>query len=616
MACILCRNRKLKCNLKQPCETCIKAHRRCIYRDPPSTPYTVQETPPSATPISPAESDPAQLPSPKATQESPASMSPFDNNSSFFDIGAFDIDPFASMLPFWPDPLLLTPVAGPTCCDTNQLSRIAFDDFDRSRLIHELQAVPQHLRGHLPPPFRLTTILHQYFTHVNPLLPFTHPPSFSVSSCPTLYLLLLLAIGDVYSEERTVDKWARKTFRYLMRNAIERYENSEEDFPITSIQALNMWVSELTYSSDPSTILLANHCRVTLAHICQQLQAEEDRESRIHAPEYGEASWVIWIQRETRRRTLMSIYLTETSASMYLGVAPMLKLSELRVPFPESNEIWCADTYEQWQQLRRISPLGTPVLHFHEVLSRLMETGEDLISQCSGVVGLHVVAIGLQEMIEMARKLRGLNGQGHLCSAFLRRKSREGLEAWKASWQTNQLSATKAQYTAIMSAWCCAELSITAPDFILSMVYRVSTCKDLRGLTTEFLSAADDEIKTMDLDKFNNLMSAAAASLFHVEAISEFNCLKDCISTMRSAVYPNVTTSVFVGALCLWFSLKAVKQLGRSMPDGERKEISPRLLKAMGNIRWARQAIGSEDSSIIGFLGTLLLNIKIWGEIC
>lgn len=117
----------------------------------------------------------------------------------------------------------------------------------------------------------------------------------------------------------------------------------------------------------------------------------------------------------------------------------------------------------------------------------------------------------------------------------------------------------------------------------------------------------------MDLDKFNNLMTTAAASIFHVETISEFKCLDDCISAIRSAVYPNVTISVFVGALCLWFSLKAVKHLGRSMP-GERREISPRLLKAMGNIRWDGQSIGSEDSSITGFLGELLKKINIWSK--
>ena len=353
MACILCRTRKLKCNLQQPCQTCTKSHRRCIYRNNSVTvPQSVQlsptqptEPPVAPAPISPVSSEMPQLPSPKATHGSQASHSPFDNNSALFDISAFDIDPFASMLPFWPDPLLLTPVNDPAYSESNQLSRIAFDDFDRSRLIHDLQDVPEHLKGHLPPPFHLTTLLRQYFTHVNPMLPFIHPASFSVQGCPTLYLILLLAIGDVYSAEKTVDPWARKTFRYLMRNAIDEYENSNQEFPITSIQALNMWVSELTYASDPTTILLANHCRVTLAHICQQLQAEEDRETKFNSPGYGdETSWVVWIKRETRRRTLMSIYLTETSASMYLGAAPMLKLSELRVPLPESNEIWCADT--------------------------------------------------------------------------------------------------------------------------------------------------------------------------------------------------------------------------------------------------------------------------------
>ena len=66
---------------------------------------------------------------------------------------------------------------------------------------------------------------------------------------------------------------------------------------------------------------------------------------------------------------------------------------------------------------------------------------------------------------------------------------------------------------------------------------------------TEFLVAANEELMTLDLDELNNLMTMVVASTFHVQAISEFNCLEDSISAMRSAVYSNVTTSLFVGAL-------------------------------------------------------------------
>src|SRR5579859_3928566 len=194
-----------------------------------------------------------QNPSPKLLNET-LPLSPFDIHSNFFDLAALEDDPFASMLPFWPDPLLATPVPGPFISESNDRSRIAFDDFDRSRLIHDLQDVPNHLKGQLPSAFHLTTLIRQYFTHVNPLLPFIHMPSFSVQSCPTIYLVLLLVIGDVYSAEKTGEIWARQTFRYLMRAEIHRHENEGQMMDITSIQALNMWVSELTYSAEPSTM--------------------------------------------------------------------------------------------------------------------------------------------------------------------------------------------------------------------------------------------------------------------------------------------------------------------------------------------------------------------------
>lgn len=69
---------------------------------------------------------------------------------------------------------------------------------------------------------------------------------------------------------------------------------------------------------------------------------------------------------------------------------------------------------------------------------------------------------------------------------FLMRKSREGLEAWKASWQAGVQGVTRPEYIAVMSAWCCAELTLTAPDTILGMVHRVSVSKNLEALTQDF----------------------------------------------------------------------------------------------------------------------------------
>lgn len=571
-ACRECKSRKIKCDFRQPCESCIKHHLICSVDSPNTTNST---------------------PRPSAVTEAVAAFLETSDDHEFLQIPEptlelFDIDPFPWLSSFWDDPLLTSPTQSPP--EFNPA--IAFDDFDRSRLIHDLDLIPNFFKGKLPPCSQLTDVLRQYFQYVDPLMPVIHVPSFSVKNCPTLTLLLLLAIGDVYSSEQTLEQWARMAFRIMMRKEIEQFENGEIEMSLSSIQVLNMWVSELAYSGDSTLMLLATHCRVTLAHACQKLQQKEEEN---HTSSFDdESQWINWIKRESRRRTLMSIYLTDTSVSMYLGVAPMLKLSELKVPLPEHKDLWYADSYQTWLQCRSVEPQSTGV-YCHEVLSSLMN-GNDLISKYSGVVGLHVIAVGLQEMIWMARKMSQVNAQGGHVPNFLMKKSREGLEAWKASWQRGAQGVTRPEYIAVMSAWCCAELTLTAPDTILRMVHRVTISKNLKALTKEFMEEIDGATD-------GDLMNAAAASIFHVEALSEFSSLDDCIYIMRASVYPNVITSIFVGALCLWHSIRVLQRQSQS------STLLQRLMKATREIKWATT---NKDVSINVLLGDLLGKLNVW----
>ena len=615
-ACLECKLRKIKCDQGQPCEKCVKHNRVCrteqeIYRASSASPSTASSV---ANPASVVH-DPFEAAFDFAQVWSIDSIAHGhdDEEPMAFDLSAFEFDDFPSVTPFWPDPTFHTPPSAPLISLANDNPGVVFDDFDRSRLLHDLALLPAECQGDLPSSVQLTTILHQYFQYVDPYTPIIHVPSFSVKSCPTVLLLLLLAIGDVYSADthQTLERWARKAFRFLVRKEIELFETSDYEIPLTTIQALAMWISELVYSGsgDSKTLLYAHHCRLTLAHACQSFLEEKPEQEGVDA-----ASWISWIKRETTRRTMMLIYRTETMVTMYLGVPPLLKVSELKLPLPDCDELWYADSHSKWLNIRQGKREETS-LRFDQVLSDLMHGG-NLVARCTGIVGLHVVAVGLHELISMARRLREVDGYERDASSILLQKSREVLENWKLSWQSNErnTSTTKAQYIAIMSTWCCAELSLTAPEHLLRMGHRVTTSKDVPALMEQFLKEADHNLSTMDGYTFNNLMTAAAAALYHVEVISEFKCLDDCPDTVRATVYPNVVASFFVGGLCLWYCIRVLEQIGRYVPD-TKNQILPRLKKAVEAIRWQDESPLRENKSVTYLLGDLLMRTKVWGTI-
>jgi hypothetical protein len=224
------------------------------------------------------------------------------------------------------------------------------------------------------------------------------------------------------------------------------------------------------------------------------------------------------------------------------------------------------------------------------------------------------VVLGLQEMVGVGRKVRKIYGETNGCSAILMEQCRKGLEAWKICWQVSQPNATKAIYNAVMSAWCWTELLLNAPDIVLTTVSRVPGTIDPQSLRKKFLDEAENMLSSMDADGFNNLMAAAAASVFHIEAISEFNSIEECIWTMRATVYPYVVTSFFAGAICLWVAITALKRAERVAPRVQ-TEIGPLLLAALGKIRWRSTATKDGGICIVSLFGELLKGTNVWSTV-
>jgi len=527
------------------------------------------------------------------------------------DLSCFDFDLFSILNN--PDPIFFFDETPHFELPENH--SLIFDDFDRSRLLLSLKNVPADSKGDLPSSARLTEILRQYFVNTASLAPIPHIPSFDVRACPPLFLLHILGIGDKYSEHRTIDKWARRAAHHLLRIEIEKHENTSEPLSIPIIQATSINVLELAYSGDSRKMLQAAHYRVTLANACRRLQEEEDDDTEIVETD-DEAGWILWIQRETRRRTLMQVYLNDTSVSMHHGLTPVLRISELNVPLPSSNELWYAESHEKWRAVRmsekQLQREKTP-LRFSQILSDILHNDGKLLSQRNEIIDLMAASLGVQEVISLTRRLMEVDGRDNEWFSSLMYKLRSALKTWKTSWQAKEQSVTRAHFIALMSSWCTAELYLSAPKFILEMVYKVSTTKDVPRLMDSFIVSSESTLAQMDTATFNNLVTAATAALLQVETLSEFISIDHCSSTIRAAVYPNVIGSLFLGGLCLWFSVRVIRRNGRghsSIADG----IILRLRNAVASIQWAGASEIGGDVSITGILGDLLLKTGVWGE--
>ena len=266
--------------------------------------------------------------------------SPLGNTN--FDCAVFDFDAFAILE--WNLPSLST---ANFALNLDSNHGLVFDDFDRSRIVYHMRDIPIEISLPLPPPTELNRIIKQYFEYVSQITPWLHVSSFSVRTCPTDLLLLFLAIGDVFSSEKMLERWARQASAYLILQNVEEFENSRRVLPLLTVQALGMYAVELAYSGDPQKIARSMRYRVCIACACRDRLREEMEENKFDA----EDSWVSWVSRESRRRTLTHPYYAEMSISLHLGLPPMLKLSDLTIPLTSSNEVWFAGSESQWQEL-------------------------------------------------------------------------------------------------------------------------------------------------------------------------------------------------------------------------------------------------------------------------
>jgi hypothetical protein len=293
--------------------------------------------------------------------------------------------------------------------------------------------------------------------------------------------------------------------------------------------------------------------------------------------------------------------------ALQLRVAWVLRISELDVPIPESEDLWYADTQERWKELYSLTPREN-TLYFNQVITDLVYANGNLVVGCHGVMELRAIALGIQEIVSITRRLWNLSDHSQSYSRVQLTKCKDGLEAWKATWQARSQGATRAQYIAIVGSWCHAQLLLHVPEVLMEMACRVLVSDNLAALSKSFLKEIRETYDDVDLETLNELNSAASAVLLFLEIIAGFQTSADSLTSLNETFYPGAITSLFLGGLCLWYCQHLRKEIVGKMDT----EILARLGAATDAICTMIRKDKELDIDILDLIADLLLQTSVW----
>ncbi|TVY27781.1 Zinc finger protein [Lachnellula hyalina] len=195
-----------------------------------------------------------------------------------------------------------------------------------------------------------------YFDNFQSILPFTHPPTFDLSTSHWLLILALAAVGSHYLDVEDSRIYSAPIHEFL-RRAIQTVEESGGDHKpnlliLTQAKVLNS-VGTM-YSSDQHLTSTAKSYHGALVSFCntewnnsKSLTEEEVNNTGISV----EDKWRTWYEGEICRRTGYCIWLLDCMWAFHFQTCPLLSLEDARAPIPCQEVLWGAKSALDWYQL-------------------------------------------------------------------------------------------------------------------------------------------------------------------------------------------------------------------------------------------------------------------------
>ncbi|KAL1647164.1 hypothetical protein SLS58_002935 [Diplodia intermedia] len=184
-------------------------------------------------------------------------------------------------------------------------------------------------------------------------MPTLHEPTFEVDTAPKALLTAVRCIGSLYGSAESRFSASRKFF--------EDGYHALEDYAYILLEAYGI------YMCDDSLLSKAQNIHHALVGAIRDLQMTHDgHASRLETPNSPEVMpamaendagtlqkrWLDFIQEESRKRCIYSIYLLDSQLSIACNLRPQISALEIKYDLPCADDLWSARTAAAWESTR------------------------------------------------------------------------------------------------------------------------------------------------------------------------------------------------------------------------------------------------------------------------
>ncbi|OJJ68188.1 hypothetical protein ASPBRDRAFT_47129 [Aspergillus brasiliensis CBS 101740] len=218
---------------------------------------------------------------------------------------------------------------------------------------------PKFESDHLPDAETVSSLVHLYFVHFQPVYPIFHIPTFDINLCHWLVVLALAAIGCQFAGSQEQIECAPVFHEFLRRAiSVEKEKYYVDRAPVWFLQASVLNCIGLLYNCDERARLLALNTFGNLIGLVssEKLLGRPDGSVQFSNGTMSEQRWVSWIEDEIRRRAGYLIWLLDCTIAYHFDKRPFLSLDESQAALPSHEALWEAGSPEAWEEVRgRIS---------------------------------------------------------------------------------------------------------------------------------------------------------------------------------------------------------------------------------------------------------------------
>ncbi|ODV88918.1 hypothetical protein CANCADRAFT_3561 [Tortispora caseinolytica NRRL Y-17796] len=240
--------------------------------------------------------------------------------------------------------------------------------------------------------FPETSIVNQflalYFQNFHPILPVIHRPTFSAQETPTILLGTMLSIGASYSRLEGAVQFAEALSELCKRTIIwlAHYDTAYlrsayviASMCLQSVFALGSGNPRLYERAESDrSFLVSNARRMGLFSVSKSDPWQWSGPQTLNNPAELERVWNLWKEEEMHTRLAWGVFETDGFISIPSSHRGAVTLNDLGVFLPCAEELWEAETPQEWVRLfdpNKGPPRG---LHSYNTIREVISCAEKL----------------------------------------------------------------------------------------------------------------------------------------------------------------------------------------------------------------------------------------------